>query len=309
MRASRIMLVLVLAACALLMAAARTTASPGGLKVMVAGADTAGAVGQLVTELQAEPGIGTVTTFDTSAGTPSASQLAAADIVVSLGSNYHDAATFGDQLATYVDHGGVVLQAAYDTGDIGGEAPAGRFASGGYAPLSLGPNDNLATTLGQLVRPYNPLVQGLGTFANSDNTTNALAPGATLLAKWTDGRNAIAVKGRVVATSASAVELSADTAIARLARNAGRYFPTTTITNATIKARAGTAAFRFRAAGVSTGFVCRLAKAGKKATFKSCSSHKSYSNLKRGRYTFEAAAVGLGGPDPTPAKKSFTITR
>ena len=81
--------------------------------------------------------------------------------------------------------------------------------------------------------------------------------------------------------------------------------PTTKITKATIGA--ATATFRFKAVGVSTGFRCELKKAGAKAKFKSCPSHKTYSNLKPGSYTFEVEAVGPGGADPTPAKKRFTI--
>jgi hypothetical protein len=78
---------------------------------------------------------------------------------------------WGDRLADYVDGGGVVLQAAYDNWVMSDAHPLGRFASGGYAPLGLGPNDNLATTLGQVEDPSSPIVQGLGTFSTSANTT------------------------------------------------------------------------------------------------------------------------------------------
>jgi hypothetical protein len=312
MAVSRLTLVLVLASCALLGAATPSTASSGGLKVMVAGTC---AQSGLVTAIQGQPGIASVTTFDTGVATPTVSDFAAADLVVDTGDGcsggYHDPAMYGDSLANYADHGGVVLQVAYDNWNHVGTYPTGRFASGGYPPLSLGPSDNHSTTLGQVLKPQSPIVQGLGTFVTADNTTTPLAPGATLLAMWADGRNAIAVKGRVVATSASPYDASTLPDIARLARNTAEYFnaiPSTKITKAKIDPTAHTAAFTFRAVGpFSSGFQCELKKAGAKPTFKRCPSHKKYARLQPGAYTFEVAAVGPGGPDATPAKKSFRI--
>lgn len=306
--------VLLVVSCALLSVAASTTASSGGLKVLVAG--SCAHLG-LVTAIAGQSGIASVTTFDTNAGTPTPGQLAANDLVVDTGDfcngGYHDPTTYGDRLADYVDQGGVVLQAAYDNWNKQGTYPTGRFASGGYPPLGLGPNTpTKATTLGNVVRPRNPIVQGLDTFATAHNTTTPLAPGATLLAKWADGRAAIAVKGRVVATSASAYDSTALPDLARLARNTAEYFnavPGTKITKVRIYSSARTAEFRFEAVGpFSSGFRCALKKPRTKATFTACHVHAKYTRLRVGTYTFEVAAVGPGGADPTPAKTSFRIT-
>jgi Divergent InlB B-repeat domain len=396
--ARRLTLVLVVASCGLLSAAAPSNAVPGGLKVLVTGNCFAQAVTPLATAIQAQPGVSSVTTFDTSTGTPAAATLAAQDLVVSLGDDciaYADQALWGNRLADFVDAGGVVLQAAYDNWDAvpqGDANPTGRFASGGYPPLGLGPNDNLATTLGQVLAPTNPIVQGLGTFPNSDNTTTPLAPGATLLAKWADGRNAIAVKGRVVATSSSADEASALPDLARLARNTGNYLvrhlvtvtkngtgtgtvasspagiscgsscsmrvafgdsitltatpasnsaftgwtgactgtgtckvtdsgsdatatatfalippPDTKISKSSINSKKHKATFKFKAVGSGTSFQCELRKPHKQATFKACSSPRTYKHLKPGKYTFQVRALGVGGTDATPAKKKFKI--
>jgi hypothetical protein len=317
MRGTRFAVLLIVASCAFLSAAASTTASSGGLKILVTGNCVDEAVTPLATVLKAEPGVATVTTFDTSTGTPTAATLKAQNIVVSLGDDcepYADQATWGDELADYVDGGGVVLQAAYDNWNAaccGGDAsPTGRFASGGYAPFELGPNDNQSTTLGQVLKPNSPIVKGLDTFATTDNTTDALASGATLLAKWADGRNAIAVKGRVVSTTASADDATARTDIARLALNTAKAFgvPNTKISKATINSKSRQASFKFAAVGTASGFRCALKPAkSKKLHFKSCHSPKTYKGLKPGKYTFEVSAKGAGGPDPTPAKKSFTI--
>jgi hypothetical protein len=314
MPVSRLILALTVAPTALLIAATPTTASSGGLKVLVTGNCGAERTA-LAPAIQAQSGVASVTTFDTSEGTPTLSQLAVHDLVVdtgdTCGNGYSDPVTYGNNLAKYVDHGGVVFQAAFDNFNEAGSYPTGRFASGGYAPLSLGSADNNQTTLGTVLKPHSPIVQGLGTFATGSNTTTPLAPGATLLAEWTDGRNAIAVKGRVVATSASADDSWALPDLARLARNTGTYFnavPNTKITKATIDSGAHKAAFKFKPVGpYSTGFQCALKKTGKKAAFTSCPSHKKYAHLRPGSYTFEVAAIGPGGADRSPAKKTFTV--
>jgi hypothetical protein len=318
--ARRLGLVLIVGVCGVLTAAASSSnASPGGLHILVTGTCLDEAVTPLAGAIQTLAGGATVTTFDTNAGTPTAAMLKSQNLVVSLGDTcgtttygYADATTWGNELATYVNQGGAVLQAAYDNWDANGASPAGQFASGGYAPFELGPNDNLSTTLGQLAVPHSPILKGLGTFATDDNTTDALAPGATLLAKWADGRNAIAIKGRVVSTTDSA-DLTdvnpADATLARLAVNTAKYFgtPDTKITKATISSTKHEASFKFKAVGVATGFQCELKRGHKKAAFKSCHSPKRYKNLQPGKYTFEVRAVGSGGFDTTPAKKSFRI--
>jgi len=316
MSISKLLLALVVASCALLGAAGPTTASTAGLHVLVTG--TCDFDADLADAIAAQPGIAGVTTWDNGSGTPTQDDFGAADLVVSLGdtcnsTQYNDAALYGDRLATYVDYGGVVLQAAYDNWDSDGAHPTGRWLSDGYAPLDLGPNDNSSTTLGTLLRPNSPILKGLGTFPTGDNTTTPLADGATLLAKWADDRNAIAVKGRVVATSASAAEAEVLPDMARLARNTAVYFnfvPSTRITRVIINSSARTAAFRYRAVGPysALGFICYLKKAGGKPRVAQCPAHKKYSHLSPGSYTFQVDAVGPGGPDPTPAKKVFRIS-
>lgn len=256
--ALRMTLALAVAVFGSLIATVSSNATPGSLHVLITGNCFDEAVTPLATALAAQPGVADVTTFDTSTGTPSAATLAAQDLVVSLGDDctpYADQATWGNELADYIDGGGVVLQAAYDNWDAapaGDANPTGRFASGGYAPLDLGPNDNSATTLGEVEQPSNPIVQGLGTFATGDNTTTPLAAGATLLAKWADGRNAIAIKGRVVATSASADDSSASIAI--LARNVGNYMGRHLVT--VTKSGSGTGTVTSSPSGISCGATC-----------------------------------------------------
>jgi len=239
----------------LLTVAAPAQAAPGALNVLVTG--NCSARTNVAAAIAAEPGVASATPFGTDADTPTEAQLATNDLVVSLGdscSGYLDAGLWGDRLANYVDAGGAVLQMAYDNWDDPTAHPLGRFASAGYPPLLLGPNDNLGVTLGELVVPTSPIVQNLASFPSTDNTTTALAPGATLLARWSDGRNAIAMKGRVVATSASPGDTGALPGLATLALNTGNYLHDSAL--AVTKSGTGTGTVTSSPSGISCGSAC-----------------------------------------------------
>lgn len=155
---------------------------------------------QLGAQLASFPEVKQIDYVDTSVRTPTTAELAQYDLVVSVGDNrYFDPEAWGNALAGYVDGGGVVVQTAYDTWDEVGEF--GRFETGGYEPLLPGENVNNETELGA-VDLTSPLMQGVGPLTTLDNTKSEAAPGATVVAKWATGNNAIAVKGRVVAISA-----------------------------------------------------------------------------------------------------------
>ena len=70
-----------------------------------------------------------------------------------------------------------------------------------------------------------------------------------------------------------------------------------------------TVRFKFTSPGVSgLRFQCSLKGPGRKPKFRRCKSAKKYS-LAPGSYTFAVRAKGTGRPDPTPAKRRFTIVR
>jgi hypothetical protein len=182
--------------------AAEAKAAPGAYQVLIA--ETAEELAKkLGDQVSAFPDVAKVDLVDTEKSTPTAAQLAPYDVVVSIGdSDYFDREAWGNSLAAYVDGGGVVVSTTYDTWD-GGGAPTGRWETGGYAPFLLGDNENEPTTLGSF-DSASPLMSGVvpGSLETELNTTNALAPGATLVASWADGRPAVAYKGRVVNISA-----------------------------------------------------------------------------------------------------------
>lgn len=178
-------------------------AAPGANQVLIAETSEEPAK-KLGSQVAAFPDVARVDFADTENNPPpSAAQLAPYDLVVSIGdSTAFDNEAWGNALAAYVDGGGVVVSTTYDTWD-GGGAPTGRWETGGYAPFLLGDNDNELTTLGSF-DAASPLMRGVapGSLETELNTTNTLAPGATLVASWADGRPAVAFKGRVVNISA-----------------------------------------------------------------------------------------------------------
>ncbi len=91
--------------------------------------------------------------------------------------------------------------------------------------------------------------------------------------------------------------------------------PNTQLRAETIDASAGSASFRFRATGSSTGFQCALVRkpaAGGARTpapvYAACRAPITYQHLMVGGYVFYVRAIGAGGADRTPAADAFTIT-
>lgn len=198
----RIALALSAALMALCFFSAQAQAAPGAYRVLLAEVQGEGAK-RLQAQVAAFPDVVAVDLVDTSDVTPTADQLRAYDVVVSIGDNsYDDPVAWGNSLADYVDAGGIVVQATYDTWKFG--FPEGRFASGGYAPFVPGENVNEATSLGAF-DAGSPLMQGIapGSLTTEEyNTENEPSPGASVVAFWADGRPAIGAKGRVVAVTA-----------------------------------------------------------------------------------------------------------
>jgi hypothetical protein len=209
-----------------LLAASSAQAAPGSLRILVVGNEIESS-DALRPAVAAKPGVSAVDVFDSQDGTPDPALLSSYDMVVGTGDSfYDDPVLWGDRLADYLDAEGALVQFAYDNWEQSGAHPEGRFESGGYAPFIPGPNDNDLVTLGTRVVPDSPFLVGVGDFTSIDNTTVALAPGATLLAKWSDDRNAIALKGRVLSASTSPEDVSSVDPLAQLVVNAGNAFNT-----------------------------------------------------------------------------------
>lgn len=232
----RLLLTAVLAITSVLMlgGASASQAAPGSLQILFVSNQGDGDFTEFLPVLRGTPGVATVNTFESSANTPSGAVMASHDLIVNTGdSSYGDQALYGDRLADYIDAGGAVIQFAYDNWEDSGAHPEGRFESGGYAPFIPGDNQNLATSLGTILVPGSPLLADVPSFTTNLNVTDALAPGATLLALWADARNAIATKGQVVSVTATpgyGGNINPISAAAQLALNAGNVLGPRTLT-------------------------------------------------------------------------------
>ena len=230
MRSARSLLGSCLAALLLLtgFVAAPASAAPGAYRVLIVDQECESPV-TLRDGIAAFPDVAAVDLFEACAVVPTVAQLSGYDLVVSTSNNYYpDQVAYGNALADFVDAGGVVVQYAYDNwqgndpgGGSGPTGPTGRFVSGGYPPFLPGPNPNLSLTLGAF-DASSPLMQGVSTLVSESNTAPQLAPGATLVAKWSNESNLIAVKGRVVSVSAYMAENAWSGDFPRLTVNAVR---------------------------------------------------------------------------------------
>jgi hypothetical protein len=111
------------------------------------------------------------------------------------------------------------------------------------------------------------------------------------------------------ATDASSNPSSASTSTDNLVVWHRPSAPGTTITKHHVKTHVGSARFSFVATGHASGFQCALAKRHARLHFTHCKSPKAYTHRAKGHYRFEVRAIGAGGVDKTPAKRTFTITR
>jgi hypothetical protein len=195
-------LLLVLAALLVtLQLAEQASASAGAYKVLIVYADADIAPTTFANQIKAQAGIGSVDVVNGESGTPDAASLAQYDMVIVFSdSNFSDAATLGNELADYTDQGGVVMEYAYATQNNSNRQLQGRWASGGYDPVVGGPNDNASRTLGSF-DAASPLMQGVNTLTDKEDTTNTLAAGAVQVAATNDGHPLVVYKGRAVAVT------------------------------------------------------------------------------------------------------------
>jgi hypothetical protein len=111
------------------------TPGPCQFQVLIVFAD-AGPPTQFQTEIQAEPNVTAVDLFDASNATPTLGQLQQYDIVVPFGDTmFFDSDAVGNNLADYVDGGGIVVQYGFSHAGPGDPAGInGRWLTDGYNP-------------------------------------------------------------------------------------------------------------------------------------------------------------------------------
>ncbi|HTJ42097.1 MAG TPA: hypothetical protein VL463_08360 [Kofleriaceae bacterium] len=172
---------------------------PAGRRVLVlAGYQNTLEVEQVRGALLADPRVASVDTqtIDSSySNAPGPGVLEAYDAVVYWWNDRYilqaaGRVDFGNRLADYVDSGGAVVTLAYAQGQ---SSLLGRLLTAGYLPLrppasapyEVDAIDHVVTT------DPDPITAG-------EHPISIVDPGATLVASWSDGQPAIAIKGRVV---------------------------------------------------------------------------------------------------------------
>ncbi len=175
------------------------------LRILIVYADSGSAPTRLQTRLLMQPGVGAVDLFDGESATPTLVTLAAYDLVVPF-SNAHwaNASTLGDALADFQDTGGIVVAFNFDWDTFSNpiNTIGGRWSSGNYSPFNLtGTKQFSDATLGSFSTGH-PLLAGVNTLGAFYRQAILLAPGATLVASWSDSQPLVAFKGQAVGVNA-----------------------------------------------------------------------------------------------------------
>jgi len=153
-------------------------------------------------------------------GTPELATLLPYDaVIVWSNTSFDDAVTMGDVLADYVDAGGGVVIALFaNTSPNANRYLEGRWqeTAGGYIaiPQNGGFTHETTASLGEVLEPGHPIMEGVGTFVNDVGigtlgpfgawrpTQTAVTAGSQIIARYDDGKTLI-----VVAPNPSVVEL------------------------------------------------------------------------------------------------------
>ena len=169
--------------------------TPSSFHVLIVHADD-GTPTQLQSEILAEPNVTAVDFFDAQAGTPTLAQLQPYQIVVAFSNfTFLDPDTLGNNLADYVDGGGIVVQ--YGFSHLGPGEPYGingRWVSGNYNPYDYSKNAIFnAFSLGTHNAGH-PLMTGVTTLDSDFENVVTLAAGATEVAQDNFGVSLVAYR-------------------------------------------------------------------------------------------------------------------
>ena len=172
-----------------------------GIRVLVAGAEPAAGISDVVAKITASGALGvgaTIDTLDLRSVTPGLAQLKSYDAVLFF-TDYacSDPITFGNNLADYVDAGGNAVEMVFAThNDTYGVH--GRWESAGYSAfIHSGYQAGASQTLGTRVIPSHPILRGVGSFSGGSSSwqfTGGIAANAYLIASWSNGVPMIATR-------------------------------------------------------------------------------------------------------------------
>ncbi len=176
--------------------AATPTCSPNGAyRVLIVYGESSPPT-WLQTQIQAEAGVIVVDLFNADFGTPTLAQLQQHSLVVAygdLGPGFSDSAALGNNLADYVDGGGIVVQMGMSFYYPYRYSINGRWFSDHYAPYDY--TTNIVVGVPFTLGTYNaghPLMQGVSTLNASWQNGVLPVSGATQVAAASNGNSLVA---------------------------------------------------------------------------------------------------------------------
>jgi hypothetical protein len=169
---------------------------------IVAAAATSNTAGQFTdpqAKLMSTGQFNSVTIINAASSTPTLAQLQAFDAVMTWSNvNYQDNVALGNVMADYVDAGGGVVVAVFANATTNASRVlGGRWETGGYEIIDApGASASGAASLGSILVPGHPIMQGVNTFSGGTSSfrpsTTAVTPGSMRIAEWSDGRTLVA---------------------------------------------------------------------------------------------------------------------
>jgi hypothetical protein len=171
------------------------TPGPCQFQVLIAYADAVPPT-QFQTEILAEPNVTAVDLFDASAATPTLGQLQQYDIVVPFGDTmFIDSDAVGNNLADYVDGGGIVVQYGFSHAGPGDPAGInGRWVTDGYNPYDYSEDLEFNPfSLGAFDAGH-PLMAGVTTLNSNSANIVTPDPAATEVAQNNLGESLVAFR-------------------------------------------------------------------------------------------------------------------
>lgn len=141
---------------------------------------------QLWDEISADLDVASMGMLSAGILTPTLAQLRQYDVVVVVSAGqFGNPTTFGDNLADYVDGGGVVIEAAYGYyGPASVMGLSGRWLTGNYSPFNYSTVERTGGFAGSIDDPAHrhPLMAGITTLQFNSMLAGSLPPGATKVA-------------------------------------------------------------------------------------------------------------------------------
>lgn len=186
---------LAIAALAVCLAPAAQAVSAPGLSVGVFGGSDGSGQDTVITNLVNQGVFGSVTGLT---GNETAGDLAVYNVLLVYSNSATGYASFGDQVADYLDNGGHLVAATFMGQTLSptyGQS-YGRLQTGGYLPWSGYSNNYTTSTLGSHIG--GPLFDGVVTLSGYFRDIVSTGPDTTVLGSWADGAPLVTVNTRGV---------------------------------------------------------------------------------------------------------------